>query len=122
MEQNRLFSKNHLWVCRTDRGVTLGLSKYAVAKLGGIVFLNLPDIGEILELGGKIGDIESIKTVSDLISPVHGVVLEVNDKLLEAPEEIGKDPYRNWLILIKADAWPEDLMDEEAYQYYTEHL
>lgn len=122
MEQNRLFSKHHLWVCQTEGGVTLGLSQYAVTKLGGIVFLNLPDVGEILEQGKKLGDVESIKTVSDMISPINGLVLTVNEMVLDAPEEIGKDPYQNWFLMAKVDTLPNDLMDEETYRQYTECL
>ena len=84
------YSKNHLWL-KTDRNTAeIGLTDYAAEKLRNIVFVNLPDVGEHLSEGEKFGDVESVKTVSDLISPVDGEVTEVNETLLDEPEVISE--------------------------------
>ena len=115
MGGNRLFSKAHIWVLNDGQNVVLGISDYAREKLGNIMFVNLPDIGDRLTIGTCFGDIESIKTVSDLISPVNGEVVKVNEALVDEPDNINADPYESWLVEVKADAVAEDLMSEETY-------
>lgn len=123
-----MFSRDHIWVMfQEDQGiVSIGLTDYAQKKLGSIMFLNLPDIGDNLECGEVFGDVESIKTVTDLISPIAGEVLEVNEMLLDAPEQINSAPYANWLVRLKladeGDSSKDALMDEDSYGRYTESL
>ncbi len=120
MEQEILFSKQHLWVRQDGDTVKIGISAYAAKELGGIVFLNLPETGEQLMAGEKLGDMESIKTVTDLISPVTGEVVSVNETMIEDPAPINQDPYANWLAEIKTVGPFNELMTEEEYQQYQE--
>lgn len=112
---NRLFSEKHIWLVKNGDLATLGISDYAQKKLGNIMFLNLPDVGDRLEIGQCFGDIESIKTVSDLISPIEGEVLKVNEELVDEPDRINEEPYESWFIKVKVNGVSTDLMTEEAY-------
>lgn len=117
-----LFSEQHVWVLvEDDYTVKLGLSDYAQKKLGAIVFINLPETGEKLVKGEGFGDVESIKKVSELISPVNGEVLRVNEDIIDNPENINTDSYASWLLEISTDN-AEDLMDADAYAAYVESL
>lgn len=92
--------------------ITIGITEFAIDQLGDVVFLELPDLSDNVEAGEKFGTIESVKAVEDLKSPVNGEVIERNDQLLDAPEQIGDDPYGDgWLIKVKADDM-DDLDDE----------
>lgn len=115
MEVKKLFSKSHIWVLQIGDTVRLGVSDHAQKKLGNIMFLNLPDAGEEVLIGQRFGDIESIKTVSDLISPVDGKVIAVNEELIDEPESINEAPYESWFIEVKVRSLEEGLMDENAY-------
>ena len=122
MEKNYLFSKDHMWVYQEDHTVKIGISAYAVEQLGSIMFLNLPEAGERIEINERLGDIESVKTVSDLISPVTGEVISVNEDLLENLENISNNPYKSWFIEVKAEQFANDLMSKEEYQKYRDEL
>ena len=122
MEKNDLFSKDHIWVYQEDHTVKIGISAYAVEQLGSIMFLNLPEAGERIEINERLGDIESVKTVSDLISPVTGEVISVNEDLLENLENISNNPYKSWFIEVKAEQFANDLMSKEEYQKYRDEL
>lgn len=118
-----LFSKEHIWVMETGpHTVRIGISDYAQRQLNAIIFLNLPDIGEEVSAGERLGDVESLKTVSDLISPVSGTVVGVNLEVADAPEAVNTDPYGSWLAEIRADSIPDDLMDHTGYQRYLESI
>ena len=118
----RLFSNKHVWVLSDGERVTIGITEFAQEKLGSIMFLNLPDEGEIIEAGQRFGDIESIKNVSDLVSPVSGEVVKVNDELIEEPEAINEDPYESWFLEVKVADIPDDLMHEETYLQKKDEL
>lgn len=111
----RLFSKRHVWFLQEGENATIGITEYAQEKLGNIMFLNLPEVGERIETEQRIGDIESIKTVSDLFSPIDGEVVRINEELVEEPEIINEEPYKSWFIEVKVVSIPDDLMDEETY-------
>ncbi|WP_017302102.1 glycine cleavage system protein GcvH [Nodosilinea nodulosa] len=99
--------------------VTVGITAFAIDQLGDIVFLELPEIGDSLEKGEKFGTVESVKAVEELKSPVSGEVLERNEALIEAPEQIGDDPYGDgWLVKIKASDLEEldDTLTAEEYK------
>ncbi|MBT9316377.1 glycine cleavage system protein GcvH [Leptothoe spongobia] len=104
--------------------ITIGITEFAIDQLGDVVFLELPELGDNVEAGEKFGTIESVKAVEDLKSPVDGEVLERNDQLLDAPEQIGDDPYGDgWLIRVKADdldKLDEDMMTAEEYAEQVE--
>ncbi len=103
-----------------DEGiVTVGITAFAIDQLGDIVFLELPEIGDSLEKGEKFGTVESVKAVEELKSPVSGEVLERNEALIEAPEQIGDDPYGDgWLVKIRASDLEEldDTLTAEEYK------
>ena len=104
--------------------ITIGITEFAIDQLGDVVFLELPELGDNVEAGEKFGTIESVKAVEDLKSPVDGEVLERNDQLLDAPEQIGDDPYGDgWLIKVKADDLDnldDDIMTAEEYSEQVE--
>ena len=122
MEGKRLFSKDHVWVLQTGDTAKLGVSDYAQEKLGSVVFLNLPNVGENLSIGQRFGDIESIKTVSDLISPLDGKVTAVNDELADELDAVNEAPYESWFIKVEIKAMSDELMDEDAYREYMDKL
>lgn len=111
----RLFSNKHIWMLLDGETATVGITDYAQEKLGSVMFLNLPEIGDRIKLGQRFGDIESIKTVSDLISPVDGEVIGINDVLVDEPEVINEAPYESWFMEVRVDLVPDDLMSEEIY-------
>ena len=103
--------------------ITIGITEFAIDQLGDVVFLELPELGDNVEAGEKFGTIESVKAVEDLKSPVDGEVLERNDQLLDAPEQIADDPYGDgWLIRVKADDldWLDD--DTMTADEYSEQV
>lgn len=103
--------------------VTVGISAFAIDQLGDIVFLELPEVGDSVEKGETFGTVESVKAVEDLKSPTTGSVLERNDPLVDAPEQIADDPYGDgWLIKIKVDDLTEldDAMSSEEYRNQIE--
>jgi glycine cleavage system H protein len=111
------YSKTHEWVKELDEGVVeIGLTDYAQDALGSIVFVNLPDEYDGVSMGEAFGDVESVKAVSDVFSPVSGTVKEVNEALFEAPEMINEAPYDAWLIRVEAVTEIEDLLDAAAYE------
>ena len=120
MEANTLFSKDHLWVKFDGNTVKIGLSEYALTKMKAVVFLNLPEEGDNVSVGEAFGDVESLKTVSDLISPVDGVVKSVNSDLADEPEMIGDDPMESWLIMVEITNENNSLMNVDEYAQYCE--
>ena len=110
------YSKSHEWV-RTEDGVTVvGISDFAQDALGDVVFINLPAEGDAVTAGESFGDVESVKAVSDIISPVTGVICAVNDALADAPETLNADPYGAWIIKVKDVGETEELLDAAAYE------
>ncbi len=113
------YAKTHEWVKFTDEGTALiGLSDHAQEILGDVAFINLCDEGDILNAGDVIGDIESIKAVSDVYTPVSGTVICVNDELLDKPDLINSDPYGSWLIELEDVEKSSDLLDSQAYEKF----
>ncbi len=118
----RFFSNKHVWLLQDGEIATIGITEYAQEKLGSIMFLNLPEVGEKVESGQRFGDIESIKTVSDLFSPVDGEVIRINEVLVDEPDAINEEPYESWFVEVKVTSIPDDLMDEETYLAKKEEL
>ena len=116
------YSKSHEWVRRQGDTAEIGLTDYAQSELGGIVFVNLPQVGDEVTMGEALGDVESVKSVSDVYSPVTGVVSEVNEALLDTPEAINQDPYGAWLVKAGGVSGGGDLMDAAAYEAYCAGL
>ena len=110
------YSKSHEWVRYEDGVAVIGISDFAQDALGDVVFVNLPAVGDEVTAGESFGDVESVKAVSDLISPVSGVVLEVNEELEDSPENLNEDPYGAWIIKVENVTEEEELLDAGAYE------
>lgn len=119
---DRRYTKTHEWVAVDGKHATIGISDYAQAQLGDVVFLELPKPGRKLDTGETFGVVESVKAASDLYSPVAGRITEVNDKLASKPELINSDPYgEGWILRLDLTGdVPSDLLDEAAYKKVTE--
>lgn len=125
---DRKYTREHEWIKVEDAGASravAGITDFAQDQLGDIVFVELPKLGATVTLMGKMGEIESVKSVSDLFSPVSGEVIEVNERLLAHPEITNKDPFgEGWLIKVTmSDASEIDgLMTSEEYESFTSGL
>lgn len=116
--QDVKYAKTHEWLKKEGDFVLIGLTDYAQDQLGDIVFVNLPEVGDPVSRGGTFADIESVKAVSDVYSPVTGEVEEVNEELLDAPEKVNNDPYGSWFVKVKDVSDTEDLMDAKEYEEF----
>lgn len=117
--ENLKYSKDHEWVRVEGDEVYIGISEFAQSELGEIVFVDIDSEGDTVEKGEVFGSIEAVKTVSDLIMPVTGEVLEVNPKLDDEPELVNNDPYgEGWIIKATLDnaADLDDLLSNEEYK------
>ena len=110
------YTKSHEWIRMDGDIAVIGISDFAQDALGDLVFVNLPEIGDNVTAGESFGDVESVKAVSDLISPVTGTVCEINEELLDAPEMLNNDPYGAWIIKVNNIDGVEDLLDPAAYE------
>ena len=110
------YSKSHEWLYMDNGSATVGLTSYAEDKLGDIVYVSLPEPGDPVSAGEPFGEVESVKAVSNLFSPVTGVVLEVNEEVVEDPSMINVDPYWAWLIRVGELTGQEELLDSAAYE------
>ena len=112
----RKFTASHEWIVVEGDTATVGISDFAQAQLGDVVFLELPKTGAELKAGESFGVIESVKAASDLYSPASGSVLEVNPKLEKNPELVNSDPYgEGWLLKLRVDKLPDGLLSEADY-------
>ncbi|MDR1019312.1 MAG: glycine cleavage system protein GcvH [Synergistaceae bacterium] len=115
------YSKTHEWVQDTgSRTARIGITDYAQNELGDIVFVNLPEAGDEASKGERIADVESVKAVSDIISPLSGVVKAVNKDVADNPELMNSDPYKAWLIEIGDISDHEELLDADGYKALCE--
>ena len=112
------YSKDHEWVNKEDDLFVIGISDFAQDALGDLVFVNLPEVGDAVTAGEAFGDVESVKAVSDLLSPVSGTVAEINEELLDAPEKLNEDPYGAWIIKVADVTATEELLDAAAYEAF----
>lgn len=110
------YSKSHEWVRMDGDTAVVGISDFAQDALGDLVFVNLPQVGDEVTAGEPFGDVESVKAVSDLVSPVTGVVRAINEALLDAPEALNNDPYGAWIIEVENITATDELMDAAAYE------
>lgn len=115
--QGTRFTKEHEWARLEGRQVYMGISDYAQHAMGDIVFVELPKAGKKLKAGEQISVVESVKTASDVYSPVSGTVVKVNDALNDSPELLNQEPYENWIAVLEAEDPSEmdKLMDEQQY-------
>lgn len=110
------YTKSHEWLKMEDGVAVVGLTDFAQDSLGDIVFVNLPQPGDPVNAGEAFGDVESVKAVSDVISPVSGVVLEVNEELMDNPALVNEDPYNAWFVKVEQVTGEEELLDAGAYE------
>ena len=112
------YTKSHEWVKEEDGLYVVGLTDFAQEALGDIVFINMPEEGDDVASGESFADVESVKAVSDVFSPVSGTVAEVNEGLIDEPALINQEPYEQWLIKVKDVSDTEELMDAAAYEEF----
>ena len=112
------YSKSHEWVKMEDGVAVVGITDFAQDALGDVVFINLPQEGDSVTAGESLGDVESVKAVSDILCPVSGTVAAVNEDLADAPEALNSDPYGSWIIKVDNITEEEDLMDAAAYEAF----
>jgi glycine cleavage system H protein len=114
---NLKYTKSHEWVKSLDGGIyEIGLTDYAQNELGDIVFVNLPQPGDSITVEKSFADVESVKAVSDVFSPLTGTVKEINEAILDAPEAINTAPYDIWLIRAEGNIPAGTLLSAEEYQ------
>lgn len=112
------YTKSHEWVKEEDGVYVVGLTDFAQDALGDIVFINLPEEGDEVTSGESFSDVESVKAVSDVFSPVSGVVAEINEAILDDPSLVNSAPYESWFIKVKDVSGTEDLLDAAAYEEF----
>jgi glycine cleavage system H protein len=119
------YSKDHEWLrIEGDKG-TVGITEFAQKQLGDVVYVELPQPGAVLEFHQSLGVIESVKSVSDIYSPLSGEVSEINEKLIESPELVNEDPHgKGWIVRIKIkdESEVEKLMSASEYEKFLEGL
>ena len=117
------YTKDHIWVKADGDTAVVGLSDYAQNELGDIVFVEMPETGSKVTKGESFGTVESVKSVSDIVAPLNGKVVEFNQKLEDTPETINSDPYgEGWIIKMSISSADElgELLDHAAYNEFTE--
>ncbi len=114
------YAESHEYVKIEGEFGYVGITDYAQHELGNVVYVDMPEVDDEVSAGEDFGAVESVKAASDLISPVSGVVVEINDALNDSPELINSDPYANWIIKVQlSDASEtENLMDAAAYKEF----
>lgn len=120
---DRRYAESHEWVKIDGDIATIGISDYAQHALGDIVYVDMPEVGDEIAAGDVFGAVESVKAASDLICPVSGEVVEVNEALEDAPEMVNADAFENWIIKVRiSDAAEYDaLLDAAAYAQLCEN-
>ncbi len=117
------YAESHEWV-KVEGGIAvIGISDYAQHALGNIVYVDMPEVGDEVTAGEDFGAVESVKAASDLLSPVSGEVVEINEDLEDTPEAINSDAYGNWIIKVKMSdpSEVESLLDAAAYEKLCEN-
>ncbi len=123
--EDLLYSSEHEWVRRKGDRVVLGITDYAQQALGDIVYLEVPDEGTQVVADEAFAEVESVKAVSDIYSPVTGEIVKVNQKVIESPEIIHEDPYgKGWIVVIEMSdpAELDNLMTAEEYEEFIREL
>ena len=116
-----LYTKDHEWVEFKEEYALVGITDYAQSQLGDVIFVEFPEIGEDLISGSSFGEVEAVKTVSDLFAPISGKVLSVNEEIENTPDLVNSDPYKKgWLVKISPSNYEEKdgLMNFEEYKSF----
>jgi glycine cleavage system H protein len=117
-----LYSREHEWVRVQDDVCVLGITEYAQQELGEVVFVELPEVGQVFDSGDEVGTIESVKAVAEVYTPLAGEVVEINEAVVEDPELINEDPHgEGWLIKVRFSSAADlkQLMNAEQYEEYA---
>jgi glycine cleavage system H protein len=118
-----LYSREHEWLRVEDDLCVLGITEFAQQELGEVVFVELPEIGQVFDANDELGTIESVKAVAEVYTPVAGEVVEVNDAVVDDPELLNEDPHgEGWLLRIRFSSAADlkDLMNAEQYEEYVQ--
>lgn len=119
-QENIKYTRTHEWIKFIDETTALiGLTDFAQQELGDLVFVNLPQISDAVTVGEIFADVESVKSVSDVYSPVSGIVSEINEELLDAPQQINEAPYEAWLIKVSDITEQKELLGVEQYKEFV---
>lgn len=116
--QELRYTKTHEWLKEDGDTVLVGLTDFAQKELGDIVFINVPFEGDTVTIGTSFADVESVKAVSEVISPVSGTIVEVNETLVDTPEKINREPYAAWIVRVDDVSQKEGLLSAEEYQAF----
>ena len=122
VQKGLLYSKDHEWVKEEGGEFVVGITDYAQSELGDLVFVNLPEEGDSVTKGEAFSDVESVKAVSDVLSPLTGVVSAINEAVLDAPESINSAPYEAWFVKVKDVTDKEELLSPEEYEEFLKTL
>lgn len=122
VEKDLLYTESHEFVKIEGDFGYVGITDYAQEQLGKVVYVDMPEVGDDVSAGEEFGAVESVKAASDLISPISGTVVEINENLEEQPELINQDAFENWIIKVQLSdkSELEGLMDDETYMKYCE--
>lgn len=119
-KEGLFYTKTHEWVKEDGDAVLIGITDYAQDALGDLVFVNLPEEGDEVEAEEVFADVESVKAVSDIYSPVTGTVAAINEELLDAPEKINESAYDAWFIKVEGVTAHVDFLNAEEYEAFVE--
>ena len=120
--KNLLFTKDHEWARVENNVVTIGITDFAQSELGDIIFVEFPEIGDMVDVGSSAGTIEAVKTVTDIFSPVKGKIIEINNGIDNTPEVMNTDPYGDgWLMKIELtdEDCSSELMSPSEYESFV---
>ena len=123
LPKDLLYSEEHEWIKREDGKVRIGITSFAQSELGDIVFVELPEEGDEIEVDEPFGSVESVKTVSELYAPISGKVVEINEELEDNPEYVNESPYEKaWMVVVEPSDESEidDLLSDEQYQEFID--
>jgi glycine cleavage system H protein len=123
LPKNVKYALSHEWASvEDDNVVRVGITDFAQAQLGDLVYIELPDLGRRVKAQEQCAVVESVKTASDLFSPVAGEIVAVNSALVDEPEQVNDNPYNTWIFCVKADdlSGLDQLIDADAYQLLIE--
>ena len=121
LKNDALYMKSHEWVVIDGDTATVGSSDFAQSELGDLVFVNLPEPGDEVTAGEPFADVESVKAVSDIYSPVSGTIAEINEELLDAPELINENANDAWFIKVEnVTEQADELLSPEDYEAFCE--
>lgn len=118
IREGLFYLKTHQWMKKENDEVLVGITDYAQSELRSVVFVNCPEVGDSVVAGESFAEVESVKVVSEVISPVSGIVSEVNEDLLDSPEQINESPYDAWLVRVKNVLETAELLTAEQYRNF----